>query len=205
MRSLGPGPAVKPHMGIQSFWSRPTAPARTRPLAHDPFPVAIPRVPIRRMGTRHRCNVMPPRLRAGDAAVPVVVAERECIVPVRGWESGAGARDGRRCAHDGLQRSASARSKNMLERRGLGPVDGEPVGPAHLDAPPCELAPLPRRQPMAGVPPALLEEIDLQGPPSRWQWTSASAFSFLRGATRRERRTAARRRRRDDLDSRRCM
>ena len=67
---------------------------------------------------------MPARLRTRDATVPIVVVEREGIVPTR--RCGSGARPGgrRRRADDGLERRALAPGEDALERVRLTAVDG---------------------------------------------------------------------------------
>ena len=56
-----------PRCARSSACSRALSP-RTKTL-----PGSIPHVPVRRMRPRHRSNPVPPRFRAGDPPVPVVV------------------------------------------------------------------------------------------------------------------------------------
>ena len=104
---------------------------------------------------------MPARLRARNPPVPIVVVERERIVPNRGCGCSTCPRGRRHKAHDGLERRALATGEDALERLHLAPVDGKPVGPADGDDPCREPALVSGGNPLGGILPAFLVPIHL--------------------------------------------
>ena len=104
---------------------------------------------------------MAPRLRTGDAAVPIVVVELEGIAglsspPDRGPESLFGL-DG--IAARPSWRSTAAR-QDALQHVAFTPIDGEGVLLAHLDHAAREPAAVQVREPRGSVLAALLRAID---------------------------------------------
>ena len=104
---------------------------------------------------------MPASLLTRDPPVPIVVVPRERILPTRSCGSSTGPRRRRHRADDGLERRALATGENALERLRLTPVDRKPVGLTHVDDPPGEPAPVPVRNPLRRVLPALLVPVHL--------------------------------------------
>ena len=130
-------------------------------LAHHPIPVPIPHVPVGRMRPRHRSNPVSAGLRAGDPAVAIVVVARERIAPTPRCGSGAGPGGSRHGADDRLERRALAAGEDALERRRFAPVDRKSVGLTHVDDPPREPTPIPDRDPLRRILPALLVPVHL--------------------------------------------
>ena len=119
---------------------------------------------------------MPACLRAGDHPVSVVVVQSQRVVPAGRRRRGAGPRRGRHRANDGLESHALTPGEDAFERIRLAPVDYEPVRKADLDDLAGEPAPVPVRDPLGSVLPALLVPVHLT------QHRKGGGITYTRGA-----------------------